>query len=286
MGNDIIKGKQEGGSSISAADCLEKYRAYLTVERGLIPGSIVLYMNDLKALLNFLDSKNITLDELDINTLKVYIESVQGTSRTINRKIAAFNSFFNFLYLEKIINDPLFLSHVENEKITPKDYIVNDEDIERIIKAVPQYKLSGIQVVTMILLCRDCGCYIHELLNFQLSDIDNNVLLFNNHKFQLSDISLEYLTNYINNFRCHIKIAPGLDNFLFVSQKGKKIAETTAINLISKAIRDANSQVSLKAIRYTCIYREYKRGVALAELKRMFSLKTASVLCRILTMDK
>ena len=255
MGKDIIKGNKEGGSSISAADYLERYRAYLTVERGLQPASISAYINDLELFFNFLDLKNITLNDLNFSILRENVASQECPVRTIYRRIAVLNSFFIYIFSEKIISESFFLPHMKTKKIDVKGYMVSNEYIDNLIEVLPKYKMFGVQTIVMILLCNDCGCRIDELLNFQLSDIDNNVIILNGHRFILSNRTLDSLSNYINNYRRHIKTSPGFDNFLYINSKGKKIQRVTAILAISKAAHAANVPISFKILRFSCIYR-------------------------------
>ena len=142
--------------------------------------------------------------------------------------------------------------------------------------------MFGVQTIVMILLCNDCGCRIDELLNFQLSDFDNNVIILNGHRFILSNRTLDSLSNYINNYRRHIKTSPGFDNFLFINSKGKKIQRVTAILAISKAAHAANVPISFKILRFSSIYREHLNGATLTQLKDMFAYDTTISIQKIL----
>ncbi len=92
-------------------DQLARFERHLRAELRKSPLTVSTYLRDLRALRDFLESKQLPCDarEVDLATLRGYLGSVVRNSRpaTMARKISALRTFFRFLEKRGVVrNDP------------------------------------------------------------------------------------------------------------------------------------------------------------------------------------
>ena len=88
---------------------LKDYQLYLKIERGLSQNSIDNYALDVKKLINYLESHNITISPIKISTetIQQFIYEIAKlvNERSQSRLISGLRSFFNYLVFEDYRSD-------------------------------------------------------------------------------------------------------------------------------------------------------------------------------------
>ena len=86
------------------------FKTYLQLEKSLSENSVAAYVRDISKILQYLESKHITLQpvEIELKILQdflVWANELGMTGRTQARTISGIKSFFKYLLIENIIQD-------------------------------------------------------------------------------------------------------------------------------------------------------------------------------------
>ena len=85
-----------------------KYKRYLLLEKGLSSNTIDAYMADLQKLLDFAESRNLSLSEISFQHLEEFLAGLYDTgikARSVARILSGVKSFFQFLMLDGYIEE-------------------------------------------------------------------------------------------------------------------------------------------------------------------------------------
>ena len=155
---------------------IEQFMSYLRIERGASDNTLEAYKRDLNELSDFLEKKNISLNEVDIDILSSYIRllSKRLSRRSLARNISAIRTFFRFLVSEGILDEnPARLLEVPKiSKTLPG--ILNENEIELLLNQPPISTPIGLRDKAMMELLYATGVRVSELVHLKINDIDFN----------------------------------------------------------------------------------------------------------------
>ncbi len=155
---------------------INEFKSYL-LDKNSSEGTIATYIQNINSYLTWMGEEyvnNINLTYITASDIHEYINYLTHTknqkNNTVNIKMAALKSFFNFLYIKKYINmNPA--QDLKKIKIASKssEFIISDLDITKLKKEVilggnPLHQL-------IIIILSDTGIKISELIILKLSDI-------------------------------------------------------------------------------------------------------------------
>lgn len=153
---------------------LNRYRAYLLLERGLSPNTREAYCRDVKRFLEYaedngLDVRSAGLD--DFHRFTWAVSDLGVSERSIARLISGVRSFFRFLLLDGYIDDdpaeelqtPSFGKHLPE--------VLSVEEVDRIIEAIDTAHRDGQRDRTIVEVLYSCGLRVSELCTLRLSDV-------------------------------------------------------------------------------------------------------------------
>lgn len=159
-------------------DDLSKYLDYLKFEKRVSLHTVTAYTIDLQQFFNYTQKafQHSDLHLIDASIIRTWIITLMedGTSaRSINRKISALRSFFNYhIKLQTITNNPMQqVTAPKSPKRLP--YFINQEETERFFSAelFPD-TFEGLRDQTIIELFYATGMRLSELINIKRNDID------------------------------------------------------------------------------------------------------------------
>ena len=149
-------------------------------EKNLTKSTIDCYKNDLKGFYDFLKKNNHSLFSCNYDDIVLWIELLRKQSfeqTTISRKISTVRQFFNFLFLERLIN----VNPATNITVPKKEQtllrVLGEEDIRKILNYLYINKDSFKNFQTLLLteLLYATGLRVSELVSMKLSNLNENL---------------------------------------------------------------------------------------------------------------
>ncbi|WP_298494939.1 site-specific tyrosine recombinase XerD [uncultured Algibacter sp.] len=226
-------------------NALKDYQLYLKIERGLSKNSIDNYALDVKKLIHFVKTNNITFSPINI-TSEIIQKFIHDIAKTVNprsqsRLISGLRSFFNYLVFEDYRKDnPLEL--IESPKIGRKlPDTLSEEEIDQIIKAIDLSKPEGERNRAMLETLYGCGLRVSELINLKISDLffeEGFIKVTGKGDKQrfvpIINITQKYINIYRNEIRIHLNIKPGHEDTLFLNRRGKQLTRAMIFTIIKQ----------------------------------------------------
>lgn len=148
---------------------LEAFIEYITVTKALSKKTVDAYLNDLL----FIEQQK---PLLTLKTNDVWdILSGYKNRYTLNRKLSALNSFFNFCYKSQFLNEKIHLKSSKVPKLLPK--FLSFEEIEKSLCLIDQSTWIGQRDYALILFLFATGVRIAECLLLNKDDIKDQWIL-------------------------------------------------------------------------------------------------------------
>lgn len=260
---------------------IDKYRAYLFLERGLSENTRLAYEQDVSKLLQYLsdeglEPKEVRLDDLHRFAASLYDLGIAATS--IARILSGVRSYFDFLLKEGYIDaDPTELLESPKKPERLPEVLTIDE-VDLIEAAIDLSQPEGQRDRAIIELLYSCGLRVSELCSLLLSDlfIDEGFLriLGKGSKQRLVPISEKAIHELKLWFadRCHIDAKPGEEDYVFIShRRGKHLSRITVFhNLQVYADRaEIAKKISPHTLRHTFATHLLEGGANLRAIQAM-----------------
>ena len=241
-----------------------QYLDYLQYQRHYADKTIESYKRQIDHFKQFLIEESID-DYNDVSyamlrgyLTKLYEKNLSKT--TINHKLSALRSFFNYLLKEEIINDNPFLL-IESQKVAKRnpDFLF-PEEILGLLDSIETKDDLGIRNKAMMELMYASGLRCSEVVNLQLSNIDfNQMVLFIHGKgnkdryVPFHDYAGEWLIKYIQEARENLMIKNEGHNFVFVNKFGNPLTNRGVENIVDRIMRlyDSTKKIHPHTIRHS-----------------------------------
>ena len=222
---------------------ITNYKQYLKLEKSLSPNTREAYLTDLDKLMSFLTLEGINVLEVCLSDLQRFTAGLHDIGihpRSQARILSGIKSFFRFLLMADYLEaDPSEL--LEGPKIGFKlPEVLTVEEIDRIISAVDRSKAEGQRNRAILETLYSCGLRVSELVNLKLSDLyfDEGFIKVEGKgsKQRLVPISPRAINEIKLYFtdRNLMKIKPGFEDFVFISNFGKNISRIMVFHIIKE----------------------------------------------------
>jgi integrase/recombinase XerD len=224
---------------------VKEFKDYLEIEKGLSQNSIFSYLSDIKKLDKFLLKDNKDLVSIGKNEIYEFLreETVKKVSnRTKARVIASLRQFYNYLEIQKFINDNP-MDKVESPKIERHlpDFLTQDE-IKNLFAVFNHANDLEFRDLTMFEILYSAGLRISEACNLKVSELDMENMLINvqgkggrERLVPFGEIAAEYLNEYLGKIRDRI-MGDRNSEYVFISKKGGSINRKSAWRLLKRYI--------------------------------------------------
>lgn len=151
---------------------IDKFLAYLEIEKNYSPHTLVNYHRDLLDFSLFVDKP---IEKIDYFIFRKFIASLNQrnlSKKTQARKISTLKSFFKFLLKEGFIetNPALSIPYPKLEKSLSK--FLTEDDMRRLLDSLPQEGLLQLRDKAIFELLYSSGMRASELVNLNVDDID------------------------------------------------------------------------------------------------------------------
>lgn len=160
-----------------SAELIDRFLAYLEVERAYSPQTVRAYASDLARFAEFLCGRDGSFEPATVAPLRLrrYLAHLResGCARsTVARKIASLRSFYKFLVREGIVRDnpAANLSPPRREQRLP--VFLDEDEVDRLLSAPDASRASGRRDRAILEMLYSTGMRIGELAAISLEDVD------------------------------------------------------------------------------------------------------------------
>ena len=260
---------------------LKKYADYLLLEQGLSGNTREAYTHDVHKLLDYLvdagvDPLHATLD--DLHRFAFALTDVGISPRSVGRILSGVRSFYRYLLLDGFIDiDPTEL--LESPKLPQHlPTVLTTDEVDRIEAAADLSLPEGRRDRTIVEVLYSCGLRVSELCTLRMSDLylDEGFLRVTGkgQKQRLVPVSPRAVKELRLWFadRCHIRIKPGEDDFVFLShRRGRRLSRITVFHNLRALAATAGitKDISPHTLRHTFATHLVEGGANLRAVQAM-----------------
>lgn len=241
-------------------EALEAFIDYLTAIKNYSPHTIESYANDIKEFREFILSEKMASGLLGIRNdrpCKNFVSHLSfknDQSRSINRKLSALRSFYNYLVKEHVVIQNYFLE-VSGPK-TPKrlPHTIKENELDLLFEGIDTSTTLGYRNYLILEVLYACGLRVSELCGLQIKDIDfsNQSILIHgkgskDRMVLIYDSLADKLKHYITYERNDLlfKNDDVANRTLFLNNKGGSLTTRGVRVIINKLIEDIGESFKL-----------------------------------------
>ena len=256
------------------------FENFLKLERNLSVNTIKSYRSDLKKFEFYLSktsAKKLSFIGPEIVREFLYEQSKRVSAKTQGRIISTLKTFFNFLVLEKLINDSP-IENIDYPKIDSKiPLVLTTDEIDKLISCAFSKKF-GLRNQTIIEIMYSCGLRVSEVTEMKISNIffDESLIKIlgkgNKERFiPLSGTAKKLLYNYIEYNRKNLSQDKQSIDIVFLNNRGKKLTRVMVYNIINDAALDAkiNKKISPHTLRHSFATHLIENGASIISIQKM-----------------
>ena len=245
------------GISIQNHSLSKGFLAYLRLERGLSGNTLQAYHQDLKKFQDYLGEMENPKSLVEVNPedIQKFIQAIgeeKMNPRSQSRIISGLKSFFHYLILENLrVSSPMEL--ISSPKIGRElPDTLSVEEINALMDQIDLSKPDGIRNKAIIETLYGSGLRVTELVNLKFSDIVWEIrflkILGKGNKERLvpmSSSSYKYIHLYQENWRNHLTIQSGNQDFVFLNRRGTKLSRVMIFQIIKELAIKAGIKKSI-----------------------------------------
>ena len=223
-------------------NCIQEFKAHLTVERNLSINTVAGYSHDLMKFTAFMLSKygkEPLITEITVQDIRDFLAYLQlkrhSKSHAIFRKISCLRTFFAFLLKENYIKtNPA--DTIQSPKLAKKLPIYLTQDELKKLLSTPDTKVPmGIRDLAILTLFSYTGMRLSELVNLDLKDINLNNrfvrVMGKGSKERIIPLIIPVIRAIID----YLDVRPLVENqALFNSRKKRRISKDAVHELVRK----------------------------------------------------
>lgn len=244
---------------------LKSFKAFLQLEKGLSPASIVAYLQDLKKLLEFVELQefNKGLTQLNLTELQQFISYLNELGLSVNsqaRIISSLKAFFKYLMIEDVlVEDPALLLHAPKlARSLPS--VLSHQEIELLINNIDHSKKEGTRNRAILEVLYACGLRVSELTNLKLSNMYLHIgfikVIGKGNKermIPIGDQAIKHLEFYLLDRNNMTNIKSESEDIVFLNRRGRQLTRNMIFIIIKELAKKAgiDKKVSPHTFRHT-----------------------------------
>lgn len=234
---------------------VDRFIAFLTIEKGLARNTIESYSLDIARFLDFLKRNDIhTLSGIDTPVIIKHIIDLRESGlepRSRARHLAALRGFFRYLVKEKVIsNDPSRIIDIPKTGLHLPD-VLTVEEITALMDAPDTKKHKGVRDAAMIELTYAAGLRVSELVHLEMVHVHLEagfIRVFGKGSKEriipIGSYAKTKVETYINQAR-PLLLKNGVSPYLFFAREGKPMTRQGFWKLLNKYALTAKIQKHL-----------------------------------------
>ena len=278
-----------------------EFLSYLKSERGFSGHTLESYSNDIGVFIDYCSTifltDNIDLDLINVQTIRNFIgiekerkyivdgKKKKYKPKTVNRRLAAIKSLFNYLYnFEKIKDNPAM--HFRTPK-TDKNLpvIVRENDIVSLMEEPTKNpitnEIEGERDHAILEMLYATGLRLSELLSINICDIDKKDKLVKvmgkggkERIVPIGKVALNSIESYLTKLGKSIKSS--YEDPLFVNKKGKRLPKRTLQRRIKKYLEVTMGGGTVHTLRHTFATHLVNSGADILTVKELLGHNSLS----------
>lgn len=232
--------------------CIEQFKQFLRLERGLSLNSIEAYVGDVTKLQQFAATQDLLPSQItsqNVQEFLVWIHEIGVSAHTQARILSGLKSFFSFLKIEYgLDNSAINLIETPRLARTIPD-VLNIQEIDALISAIDLSSAEGHRNKAMLEVLYGCGLRVSELVGLKLSNLHLQLGFIKvegkGNKERLVPIgnqTIKILQLYTDGDRRQQKIKPGHEDFVFLNRRGNSLSRV----MVFLIIKDLASRAGIK----------------------------------------
>jgi integrase/recombinase XerD len=264
--------------SASNSDLLNRFLAYLRVEKGLAQLSVEAYQRDLLQFAEQLELSRRTLIKARRSDVRAFLDKLfsnQVDARSVARKLSALRHFYKYLLLDRVIDeDPtLNIETPKQWKVLPK--ALSREEAAQVMKAErpqPESKLGQalwLRDKAMMEILYAGGLRVSEVVNLKLQDVklDLGYALVHgkgdkDRIVPLGRPAVEAVAQYLSEARATIAGSRRSPN-VFIARHSRPLTRQRIWQLVHSAARAAGRHASPHMLRHSMATHMAEKGADL-----------------------
>ena len=222
---------------------LVKYRQYLKLEKSLSDNTVDAYLTDLDKLLAYLTLENINILDVRLENLEDFSAGLHDIGihpRSQARILSGIRSFYRFLIMEDYLeSDPTELLESPQTGFQQPE-VMTVEEIDLLIGSIDRGTKEGQRNRAILETLYSCGLRVSELCNLKLSELyfeEGFIKVEGKGSKQrlvpISPRAIKEIRLYFTD-RNLMKIKPGFEDFVFISNFGKNISRIMVFHIIKE----------------------------------------------------
>ena len=222
---------------------LVKYKQYLKLEKSLSDNTVDAYLTDLDKLLAYLTLENINILDVRLENLEDFSAGLHDIGihpRSQARILSGIRSFYRFLIMEDYLESApteLLESPQTGFKLPE---VMTVEEIDLLIGSIDRGTKEGQRNRAILETLYSCGLRVSELCNLKLSELyfeEGFIKVEGKGSKQrlvpISPRAIKEIRLYFTD-RNLMKIKPGFEDFVFISNFGKNISRIMVFHIIKE----------------------------------------------------
>ena len=220
---------------------LVKYKQYLKLEKSLSDNTVDAYLTDLDKLLAYLTLENINILDVRLENLEDFSAGLHDIGihpRSQARILSGIRSFYRFLIMEDYLKaDPTELLESPQTGFKLPE-VMTVEEIDLLIGSIDRSTKEGQRNRAILETLYSCGLRVSELCNLKLSELyfeEGFIKVEGKGSKQrlvpISPRAIKEIRLYFTD-RNLMKIKPGFEDFVFISNFGKNISRIMVFHII------------------------------------------------------
>lgn len=222
---------------------LVKYKQYLKLEKSLSDNTVDAYLTDLDKLLAYLTLENINILDVRLENLEDFSAGLHDIGihpRSQARILSGIRSFYRFLIMEDYLeSDPTELLESPQTGFKLPE-VMTVEEIDLLIGSIDRGTKEGQRNRAILETLYSCGLRVSELCNLKLSELyfeEGFIKVKGKGSKQrlvpISPRAIKEIRLYFTD-RNLMKIKPGFEDFVFISNFGKNISRIMVFHIIKE----------------------------------------------------
>lgn len=234
---------------------VDRYLAFLVVEKGLAPNTLESYGRDLRDFASFLGGQHISrVEDIQATAVLAYLihlrnRGMAAASRA--RHLVTLRGFFRFLHQEELIpHDPAALLELPKAGLHLPG-VLSVSEIRALLAAPPTDRPTGLRDAAMLELLYAAGLRVSELIQLKITELNRDAGFVRpfgkggkERVVPVGRMALTVVTAYLENARP--LLLKGLASpFLFVGRQGRPLSRQGFWKLLKKYAQRAGIRQSV-----------------------------------------
>lgn len=264
----------------AAVSLLDRYAAWLLLERGLSANTRLAYLADASRLETWLADHGSGIAEADTDTLRAFLADIHDlgiSARSQARVISGIKSLYRFLRLERVVeeNPSLLLDAPRIGRHLPE--VLTVEEVDAMLAAIDPTRPHAQRNRTIIELLFSCGLRVSELIDLEISRLNLELgyltVTGKGSKERLVPVSpsaTAELTDWLAERETY-PVKNGHENYVFLNRSGRHMTRVMVFYIVRDLAEAAGirKEISPHTLRHSFATALLEGGANLRAIQQM-----------------